>query len=111
METFGKKLKDRREHLGFSQSKLAKELGLHHSIIGRYEREQAKPTKDVVKNMAIVLNTSVSFLLDENNNAELFKDPSMLERLKQLSKLPDNEKEHILYTVDAFIKASKLNLI
>ena len=107
METFGDKLKKRRELKSLSQSKLAELLNLHPSIIGRYERGQAKPTIDVVKNMAKVLDTTVGYLLGENDDAELLKDTAMLERLKQLSKLPEHDKNCILYTLDGLLQNFK----
>ena len=107
METFGSKLKRRRELKNLSQSKLAELLGLHPSIIGRYERNQAKPTIDVVKNMAKSLDTSVGYLLGENEDAELLKDTAMLNRLKELSQLPEHDKNCILYTLDSLLQNVK----
>ncbi len=107
MTSFGKKLRECREEKGFSQSKLAKEVSLHHSIIGRYEREEAKPTIDVVKRMAIALDTTVGYLLGETEDSELFKDPTMLKRLKELNNLPDHDKNCILYTLDGLLQNYK----
>ncbi len=107
METFGDKLKKRREFNSLSQSKLAELLGLHPSIIGRYERDQAKPTIDVVKNMAKALETTVGYLLGENEDADLLKDTAMLERLKQLDQLPENDRKCILYTLDGLLQNVK----
>ncbi len=107
MVTFGKKLRERREAKSYSQSKLAKEAGLHHSIIGRYERDQAKPTIDIVRKMANVLDTTVGYLLGETEDNDLFKDHSMLERLKQLSHLPEHDKNCILYALDGLLQNVK----
>jgi len=104
MISFGKKLRECRETKNFSQSKLAQEVGLHHSIIGRYERDEAKPTIDVVKRLATTLQTTVGYLLGENEDASLFKDPSMLQRLKELNKLSEYDKNHILYTLDGLLQ-------
>ncbi len=107
MTSFGKKLRACREDKGFSQSKLAQEVGLHHSIIGRYERDEAKPTIDIVKRMANTLGTTVGYLLGETEDAELFKDPAMLQRLKELSNLPEHDKNCILYTLDGLLQNVK----
>ncbi|MBL4861494.1 MAG: helix-turn-helix transcriptional regulator [Crocinitomicaceae bacterium] len=107
MISFGKKLRECREAQKFSQSKLAKEVGLHHSIIGRYERDEAKPTIDVVKRLATTLKTTVGYLLGETEDTSIFKDPSMLQRLKELSKLSDHDKERILYTLDGLLQNVK----
>lgn len=107
MNTFGKKLREQRDASGLSQSKLAKELGLHPSIIGRYEREEAKPTIDVVKKMAVVLNTTVGYLLGETSEQNLLKDPIMLKRLNDIVDFPDEDRKYILYAIDAMIRDAK----
>ena len=61
MSSFGKKLREAREAKGISQSALAKLLSTNHSIIGKYERDEVKPTVDVVKKLADNLDTTVVF--------------------------------------------------
>lgn len=111
MDTFGKKLKQCREAKGFSQAKLAKEVSLHHSIIGRYEREEAKPTIDVVVRLAKILDTTVGYLLGETAEKDLLKDPAMLKRLNEIEKMETEDKTHILHVLDGFIKSVKLKNI
>jgi transcriptional regulator with XRE-family HTH domain len=108
MSTFSKRLKEQRETLGMSQSKLASEVGLHQSIIGRYERDEAKPTIDVVSRMAIALNTTVGYLLGENDQADTFKNPEMLKRFKDILSFPKDKREHIFYAIDSMIKTTKM---
>lgn len=111
MDTFGKKLREAREAKNFSQAELAKQIGTYHSIIGKYERDEVKPTIDVVKKLAEVLETTAGYLLGETEDRELLKDPSMLKRLNDISKFPDLDKSHILYTLDAMINNVKLKKI
>ena len=111
MATFGKKLRECREAKEFSQSKLAQELGLHHSIIGRYERDEAKPTIDVVKGMAKALNTTVGYLLGETNDALLIKDPAMLERFQEISNLPEEDKKCVYSLLDAYLAKNKIKAL
>lgn len=63
MNRFGKKLRDAREAKKHSQSELTKEIDTCHSIIGKYERDEVKPTIDVVKRLAEELDTTVGYLL------------------------------------------------
>ena len=63
---------------------------MHHSIIGRDEREEAKPTIDVVVMLAKILDTTVGYLLGESEDKDLLKDPAMLKRLNEIEKM-DNE--------------------
>lgn len=66
---------------------------------------------DAAKKLAKILDTTVGYLLGENDQANLFKDPKMLQRFQDISVLPDKEKECLLTTVDHFIKASKISLM
>ena len=111
MNTFGKKLRDAREAKGFSQAELARQIGSHHSIIGKYERDEVKPTVDVIKKLADVLKTTISFLMGETDNQNVFKDPVMFKRMAEIESLPPKDKECLLLTVDNFIKATKLNML
>ncbi len=45
----------------------------------------------------------------ENDEANLFKDPKMLQRFQDISVLPEKEKECLLTTVDHFIKSAKIS--
>ena len=43
------------------------------------------------------------------DEANLFKDPKMLQRFQDISVLPEKEKECLLTTVDHFIKSAKIS--
>jgi hypothetical protein len=60
---------------------------------------------------ANILDTTVGYLLGETEDSDLFKDKKMLQRLQDITKLPEQERNSILLTLDHFIKASKFNLI
>ena len=111
MDSFGKKLREAREAKDFSQAELARKIKSHHSIIGKYERDEVKPTIDVVKKLAEVLKTTVGYLLGESEDRELLKDPSMLKRLNDIAKFPEQDKSCILYALDAMINNVKLKAI
>lgn len=107
MVSFGKKLRECREEKGLSQNEVAKLLNTNHSIIGKYERDEVKPTIDVVKRLAEVLDTTVGFLLGESNQLNILKDSAMLDRLNDLQNLSAKDKDYILYTLDGLIRDAK----
>ena len=111
MDTFGEKLKNLRDNRKLSQAELAKKINSYHSIIGKYERDEVKPTIDVVKKLTEALNTTAGYLLGESEDIELLKDPSMLKRLNDIAKFPEQDKSHIIYTIDAMINNVKLKAI
>lgn len=73
MASFCKKIRDTREVKGFSQAELARQISSHHSIIGKYECDEVKPTVDVIKKLAEVLDTTISFLMGETENQNVLK--------------------------------------
>ncbi len=70
-------------------------------------RDDVKPSIDAVKRLAEVLNTTVAYLLGEAENNELFKDPEMLKRLKDINALSEEDKNHILFNLDAVLRDVK----
>lgn len=104
MDTFGKRMAALRKERKMTQEELAKLLSTSISVIGRY----MTPSIDVAKNISNHLNTTVGYLLGETDNADLFKDPVMLQRLAELDKMESTVKSHILHVLDGFIKSVKL---
>jgi transcriptional regulator with XRE-family HTH domain len=111
MVTFGKRLRECREAKGLSQQELAKRMNTSYTVIGKYERDEMKPSIDVLKKLTEELDSTVSYLMGETDDANLFKDKKMLQRLQDITKLPELEKNSLLLTVDNFIKATKFNLL
>jgi transcriptional regulator with XRE-family HTH domain len=107
MQSFGKKLKERREANKISQNELARLIEAHHSAIGKYERDEVRPSIDVVVKMANVLDTTVGYLLGETGDADALQDPLMLKRLNDIKGLPQKERDALLLTIDAFLRDFK----
>ncbi len=104
MAWFDRNTQEAREAKGISQSELARLLSTNHTIIDKCERDEVKPTVDVVKRLAENLHTTVGFLLGESEDLNILKDPSMLKRLNEINKLPSKEKEALLLNVDAILR-------
>jgi len=94
-----------------SQQDLAKLLDTSYTVIGKYERDEMKPSIDVANKLAKLVDTTVGYLLDESKNTNALKDPAMLKRLNDINSFTEKEREPILYALDALIKNAKLNLI
>ena len=103
MNSFGKKLAECRKTKGFSQSELARLLNTNHSIIGKYERDEVKPTIDVVKKLADSLDTTAGYLLGETMDANLLKDPVMMKRFNEINTLPEEDKNCVYSLMDAYL--------
>ncbi len=111
MVSFGKKLRECREAKGLSQQDLAKRMGSVHTVIGRYERDEMKPSIDVVKKLADELDTTVGYLIGEAKETKLLKDPVMLQRFNEINELPERDKECVYSLLDAFIAKNKMQAI
>ncbi len=107
MGSFGSRLRELRKQRGLSQNELAGILKTSHAVIGKYERDDVKPSIDAAKRIANVLETTIAYLLGEVESDELFKDPVMLQRLKDINALPEKERECILYNLDAVLRDAK----
>lgn len=101
---FGKRLADTRKNKNISQDELAKNIGVHAPIIGRYEREEVKPSVEVAVKIAEALGCSLDYLTGITN-LEIDKD--VLQNINDLQQLNEADKNHILKTLGALIREAK----
>lgn len=103
MISFGKKIALLRKDKDWSQTELANKLSTSVSVISRYERDEMTPSIEAAKKLADLLDTTVGYLLGENEEANLFKEPEILERFKAIKAFSNDDKEKIYFTIDAMI--------
>jgi transcriptional regulator with XRE-family HTH domain len=102
--SFNKRLSEIRKTKKFSQEELAKKVGVHTNVMGRYERGEAKPSIDVTLKMAEALGVSLDYLAGK---ADLQLDQDILNKVLTIQKLPEKDREHILFALDALIRDAK----
>lgn len=107
--TFGEKITMLRKQLKYSQDDLAKKIGTSAPIVGRYEREEIKPSIDVASKLSDALDVSLDYLLGKTDRMVL--DKKNVQRLEDIEQLPPEDKVHIFYALDNLIKAAKLKNI
>ncbi|GGX16314.1 hypothetical protein GCM10007384_17330 [Aquimarina muelleri] len=105
--SFGKRVSELRKQHKISQEELSKKIEVHQNVIGRYEREEAKPSIEVASKLADIFNVSLDYLVGKT---ELLMDESISNRILTIQKLPDTDREHILFTIDAMIRDAKARL-
>jgi len=103
--SFGKRLLEARKKKGMSQEELAEQLGTKGPAIGRYERDEMKPSIEAAARMADILNVSLDYLVGKT---DLALDNTMMKRIQLVSKLPAKEKECVYLLLDSFIDRMKL---
>ncbi|MCH4829759.1 helix-turn-helix domain-containing protein [Flavobacterium columnare] len=108
MVTFGKRLREARDSKGLSQQDLAKLIGSVHTVIGRYERDEMKPSIDVVKKLADEIRYNRWLLNWRSQRSSVLKDPTMLKRFQEIDELTEKDKECVFSLLDAYLAKSKL---
>ena len=76
-------------------------MSVHSAVMGRYERNEVKPTIEMATKIANALKVSLDYLV---GSTDLVLDTELLKRIEQVSKLTPKEKEHIYITTDALIR-------
>lgn len=87
---------------------MGKKIGTSGDIIGRYERDEVKPSIEVAAKIADVLEVSLDFLIGKTT---VEVDNQLLKRVLEVQQMDSEDKDHILYTLDALIKSVKLKSI
>ena len=108
--SFGKRLRECREAKSLSQQQLAKLMDTSYTVIGKYERDEMKPSIEVAMKLAKQIETTVGYLLGETEEVNFLKDPDMLKRLNDIATLPAEDKTRILYTIDNLLASVKTRL-
>jgi transcriptional regulator with XRE-family HTH domain len=102
--TFGERITYQRKQKKWSQDELAKKIGTSAPIIGRYERDEIKPSIEVAAKIADELDVTIDFLI---NGTAVMLDKNNLKRLQDIQKLNEDDKNHIIKTLDALLRDAK----
>jgi len=94
-----------RREKDMSQDALAKALDATPTTIGRYERDEVKPSIDVAAKIATALDVSVDYLI--GNSDTFIKDKALLKRINGVLALSDKDREHVFALMDAFLRDTK----
>lgn len=74
----GLKIKEVREELEWPQSKIAEAIGMTYKGFSAYERGRIDPPVSVVKKVAKMTNTPISYFVDEEENQEMLSAPERI---------------------------------
>ncbi|MGL6129979.1 helix-turn-helix domain-containing protein [Chryseobacterium artocarpi] len=102
--TLGQNITALRKKLKLSQSDLGKAVGTSGDIIGRYERDEVKPSIEVAIKIADALQVSLDYLVGKTS---LEVDSNTLKRIEEISNLPKSAKEQIYLVIDALVRDFK----
>lgn len=93
-----------RKKKGLSQADLGKIIGTSGDVIGRYERGDIKPSIEVVEKIAESFEVSIDYLVGKTN---IIVDKQVIERLENITNLPDEKKDYIFNLIDMCLRDFK----
>lgn len=102
--TFGKRLGEVRKDKKMSQDELAKKMDMQGAVIGRYERDEVKPSIEVAAKIAQVLGISLDYLV---GNSDLLLDAEVIKKIQEMQKLDDQDRKSLFNIVDAYLRDAK----
>ena len=105
---FGSIVAQLRKEQGISQTDLAKQLGIHKNVLGRYERNEVFPSIEIARKIADILDVSLDFL---TGKVDVEMDKTIRQRILEVSKFDEDDKMHIFSVIDAFVAKRKIQSI
>jgi transcriptional regulator with XRE-family HTH domain len=84
-----------------SHDELAKTIGVHAPVIGRYERNEVKPYIEVATKMAEALDVSLDYLV---GLADHELDNSITKKLLSIRALNEEDKTMVFKTIDVLLR-------
>ncbi|MDP9960583.1 helix-turn-helix domain-containing protein [Chryseobacterium lathyri] len=91
-----------------SQDEVGKLVGVHGAVIGRYEREEVKPSIEVATQLAEALEISLDYLVGAT---DVLLEKNIVAKILDIQKLKENDRQHVFALLDAFLKQTKLQSI
>lgn len=101
---FGERLLSIRKKKKVSQDELAKQIGVHAPVIGRYERNEVKPSIEVATNIANALGVSLDYLV---GITDVTLDSEVLQQVIDIQKLNEEDKKQVTATLNALLRDAK----
>ncbi len=105
-----KNIKRIREKKGMSQKELINAVGLGAPMYSRIETGKAEPSLTTLEKIAKALNVKLSDFFDNDANLEDVNsfDSDLVDKIKMIEILNEDEKKTVFSIVDAFIGKKKL---
>ncbi len=106
--TFGSRVAAIRKEKQLSQSELGKRAGISGDIVGKYERDEMKPSIETATKLAAALEVSLDYLVGIGE-MQVF-DKSLLRRVEELANLPEQDRQGILFALDGLLRDAKARM-
>ncbi len=74
------------------------------AVIGRYERDEVKPSIEMATDIANALEVSLDYLV---GNTDLLLDNSIIKKIQDIQNLANDDKKTVFALLDAFLRDVK----
>lgn len=101
-------IKKLRERKGLSQKELISLVGLGAPMYSRIETGKVEPSLSTLEKIATALNVNLSELFTNNFEDINSFDSDLVEKVKMIEALSNDEKKTVFSIVDAFVGKKKL---
>jgi len=101
MMSLAKRLIVLRKQKNLTQQHMADTLGIHVNSLKKYEAEQALPSLDALKKIAIALHVSTDFLLFDEHERGPSDDLAL--QFEAVSQMPDDEQMVVREVLEGLI--------
>jgi transcriptional regulator with XRE-family HTH domain len=95
--TFGERILSLRKKNKWSQDELAKRIGTSAPIVGRYERNEIKPSIEVAKKLADELGVTIDYLI---GGTDKVFDKALLKKIEEIESLSAEDKTKVYELID-----------
>jgi transcriptional regulator with XRE-family HTH domain len=108
-ETFAQRLVRFRKQRGLTQLELATQLNIGQPNISDYERGSARPSIDVLIDLAKILNVTTDELLGVQSSRPqpVIKDRRLLQHMQLVERLPKRDRDALLRTIRMYVERVK----
>ena len=109
-EPLGERLTRLRKQRGYTQVEFAERVGITQVLISMYETDRRQFSVEMVIRFALALEVSLDEMLYPKTQKSPGKKPSrrVLRRLEEIEKLPAHQQNHLLRTIDGFIRGASV---
>lgn len=90
-----------RKERGLTQQQMADAIGIHVNSLKKYESDQAQPSLEVLKKIALALHVSTDFLLFEGHEREPTQELAL--QLEAVKQMPEEEQMVIREVLESLI--------
>jgi len=104
--SLGQKITKIRKEKKLSQVDVASYVGVSRDAISKYERDDIIPSVENAHKIAQVLGVSLDYLVSDDDSLEVV-NIDMLNRMREIQRLSEEDKTTVIKIIDAFIRDTK----